>query len=241
MSMSSIGIFIDQVLSGLAFIHKQGMIHMDIKPDNILFTLHQVGPNETRRKFYIADLGLTSNTHSVRGPAGTPCYQSPESSRDDKVSIASDVYAFGIVLIEILGFWCIQDGYGRVSKWQEKLGRLGIKNAREYKDYVPSRCRDRSQQPTHSRIKSLVDYGIVRSAVGRVLDEDPRRRSPADVARRELLDVYPPAGNAGGREPPSPGIRRKVTGWGKKFKQEPAGREQDRRQPKLKRRDTGRP
>lgn len=180
--LSSIGTFIDQVLSGLAFIHKHNMIHMDIKPANILFTLRQ-----TRHTFFISDFGVTRNLRSARGFCGTLCYEAP----DTHASTASDVYSLGIVLLEMLGLWCPEEGSPSVWWWQEKLRVLGVNKA------VYCKYEDRSsylQGRVYSRIKSLVDYGIVSSAVGRVLEENPRQRATASEARVELLLVYPPLG-----------------------------------------------
>lgn len=204
---------------------------MDIKPDNLLFTLRSVGQNETRHTWFISDLGLTRSLNSAGGPTGTVIYESPEGSRYDRCTIASDVYSFGIVLLEILGLWCPDETDFNALAWQEKLRALGVKNWRQYQDRFPPNCRDSGQQPTHSRIKSLVDHGIVCPAVGRVLDEDPRHRSTADEARIDLLRIYSPTGDAGG-VPKSPGIKRQGVDWGEilrglGLKREPTGREQE--------------
>ncbi len=88
---------IRQVCDGLHCAHKQGLIHRDVKPDNILLT-----PDLTAK---ITDLGLVRDvesdenlTRTGRG-LGTPHFMAPEQFRNAKsVDARSDVYALGATL-----------------------------------------------------------------------------------------------------------------------------------------------
>jgi|GEM_PF-754746 len=91
---------LNQICSALAFAHQNGVVHRDIKPDNIL--LDEVG-NAYLSDFGIAkDLGssLTGTGQGVMD--GTPDYMSPEPFRGEPVTPASDLYSVGIVLYELL-------------------------------------------------------------------------------------------------------------------------------------------
>ncbi|WP_329625528.1 serine/threonine-protein kinase [Streptomyces sp. NBC_01255] len=78
----------------LAAIHRAGLVHRDLKPSNILLTLD--GPR-------VIDFGISravdGTVLTAEGQvAGSPGFMSPEQSRGDELTGASDVFAFGAVL-----------------------------------------------------------------------------------------------------------------------------------------------
>jgi serine/threonine protein kinase len=87
------------IAAGLAQAHEQGVVHRDLKPGNVLFDA------EGRAK--IADFGIAhvagADTITDAGTMlGTAAYISPEQVRGDTATPASDVYAFGVVLYQML-------------------------------------------------------------------------------------------------------------------------------------------
>jgi len=88
-----------QASSGLAAIHASGIVHRDIKPDNILIT----DANEIR----IMDLGVaklmeaTVQLTAVGQFAGSALYASPEQFQGAGVGPSADLYALGVVLYEL--------------------------------------------------------------------------------------------------------------------------------------------
>lgn len=91
-----------QMSAGLIALHDQGIVHRDIKPNNIMLD----GTGEKVR-LWITDFGLArtyeSDTtgQSKLGVAGTPGYIAPELYAGHQASQASDLYAFGVVLHEV--------------------------------------------------------------------------------------------------------------------------------------------
>lgn len=92
------------VLDALDSAHQSGCLHRDVKPDNVLLVDGDVARPQNLRlsDFSIARLAHDSTVQST-GLLGTPNYMPPELFRVGQFSAASDVYATGILLYEMLG------------------------------------------------------------------------------------------------------------------------------------------
>ncbi|HEY6333163.1 MAG TPA: protein kinase, partial [Blastocatellia bacterium] len=94
---------ITQVLDAVSYAHKNGVIHRDLKPDNIILTGDK-GPDGVKvLDFGIAKLvGGENLTLSGEG-FGTPTYMSPERiSGESNLDRRTDIYSIGIILYEML-------------------------------------------------------------------------------------------------------------------------------------------
>lgn len=89
-----------QVASALAYAHRSGVIHRDLKPTNVLL--------DVQDNAYLTDFGIakimSGNTHLTKSGLlmGTPNYMAPEQWRSQEVDGRTDVYALGMILYEML-------------------------------------------------------------------------------------------------------------------------------------------
>ena len=104
------------VVQGLAAAHAAGIVHRDLKPENILIDADGTA--------IITDLGLAhangGSTVVTRAGAvmGTLAYMAPEQAQGHAVDQRADIYAFGLVLYDVLG------GRWRTSQYESPMSEL---------------------------------------------------------------------------------------------------------------------
>jgi DNA-binding SARP family transcriptional activator/ABC-type glycerol-3-phosphate transport system substrate-binding protein len=99
LDLDRVAALLDQVTGALGAAHRQGIVHRDIKPGNVLL--------DEEGNAYLSDFGVALSvgaTEQTTGTMirGTPAYLSPEQIRLEPLTTRSDIYALGILLFEML-------------------------------------------------------------------------------------------------------------------------------------------
>ncbi len=88
-----------QLAEGIEYVHRQGVLHRDLKPQNILVQ------SDTRVR--LLDFGLslkggTSRLTQSNQSLGTPMYMAPETIRGEDADVRTDIYSLGVIIYELL-------------------------------------------------------------------------------------------------------------------------------------------
>ncbi|HXB67196.1 MAG TPA: serine/threonine-protein kinase [Candidatus Acidoferrales bacterium] len=167
-----------KLCAGLAAAHDKGVIHRDLKPQNIMLN--------KRGEVLIMDFGLAAIAGQLSGAEirnGTPAYMAPEQLKGSEVTAKSDIYALGLVLYELF------------------TGKrpYDAKSLQELIDLQESR-----QLSSMTTIAADIDPAVEK-VIRRCLDPDPARRPATPLAVAAALpggDALAAALAAG--ETPSP-------------------------------------
>jgi eukaryotic-like serine/threonine-protein kinase len=146
------------VADGLAFAHDHGLVHRDVKPQNVLLS--------REGEVKVTDFGIARSLHVDHGVTqtgtvlGTGEYLAPEQASGKPVSPATDVYSLGVVLWELLA--------GEVPFVGENFVAVALRHINE----PPPSVRERRPDVTPR----------LAAAVERALAKDPARRFPSMAA-----------------------------------------------------------
>lgn len=153
-----------QICAGIGYAHRAGLVHCDVKPQNVLLT------RDNRVK--VADFGIAravnQSEHSSSMMWGTPHYFAPEQAAGQAATPASDVYAIGIIIFEMLT--------GRLPFESDTLAGLAIKHLHE-------------PPPPISQINPTVPPQL-EQIINKVLSKEPVGRYRTAGQLEQILRAY---------------------------------------------------
>ncbi len=162
-----------QVADALDHIHKRGIIHGDVKAENIMLTAEQIsesGGARRRRIVRLLDFGLArrpDHAEDEGAVSGSPHYLAPERAAGAPASVSSDVYALGVLAYLLLtGTLPFEGGVVEVLMAQ-------INNTPE---------------PISSRRREEIDPAL-ESLISRAMAKDPAQRHASAAAFRYELNT----------------------------------------------------
>jgi TOMM system kinase/cyclase fusion protein len=132
LSAVTTGILMTQVLDGLAGAHRQGVVHRDLKPQNVMITMTGGAPQAKILDFGIGallpdaqrgDERTLTRSHEV---LGSPQYCSPEQLRNEELTLRSDLYAWGLVVIECLTGHAVMQGSSVADILYQQLSPVDV-------------------------------------------------------------------------------------------------------------------
>src|SRR3989449_201429 len=132
-----------QVARALAYAHKSGIVHRDIKPDNVMFDEHGLA---VVTDFGIAKAATGGKLTGTGMSIGTPHYMSPEQARAQALDGRSDIYSLGVVAYQSL--------IGRVPFDGEDSFSIGYKHIMEEIPTPPLETYD--QRTTFEIVKKMM-------------------------------------------------------------------------------------
>ena len=91
--------FAEQISSALVHAHSRGIIHQDIKPQNVIILRDGTAK---LTDFGIASFATTQETRVVQEAIGSVHYISPEQAKGSKIDYRTDIYSLGVVMYEML-------------------------------------------------------------------------------------------------------------------------------------------
>ena len=158
-----------EILAGLEQAHAAGIVHRDLKPDNVLVSV--------RGEVKITDFGLASlrdvPTVTQEGMVvGTPSYMAPEQATGGDISAATDLFALGLILFEMLTGARLIEGASLAEAFQSVLKYSGPK-LESHREHVPE---------------------AVEPVLRKLLERQPDKRYTAASAARDALIHTQPEG-----------------------------------------------
>ncbi|MDN7698657.1 TOMM system kinase/cyclase fusion protein [Burkholderia semiarida] len=126
------GRLMTEVLDALAAAHRRGIVHRDLKPQNVVIAMADDGPHAKLLDFGIGALlpgteDITRRTATLATEVlGSPPYCAPEQLRNEPPTPASDLYAWGLIVLECLTGEVVMQGASVAEILYQQLSPVDV-------------------------------------------------------------------------------------------------------------------
>jgi serine/threonine protein kinase len=185
-----------QICSGLACAHANGVLHRDLKPSNVMIV-----EREGKQQAVVIDFGIAKATAnqkltSTGAILGTPLYMSPEQFIGKQTEATSDVYSFGCVLYEMLTGRPPFQGENAVELAAKHNGELPVppselsKGVSEALDDIVLRCLAKAPQERYQSMEAIgEDLAAADLRAGSPPSKGRKKRGPLVPVRPRMSSM----------------------------------------------------
>jgi len=164
-----------QICKGLNFLHTNNIVHLDIKPENIMFT------DDTFKKIKIIDFGMArfikKEGEEIKPTQGTPGFVSPEMIFGEIITTKADMFAVGAMLYNIV---TIFEDFGDSANINDINNVKCLKNLKNIDKIV----QDLTEELQYKETEKLQYKEIMRAC----LKKDPKERASAQDVINMIAD-----------------------------------------------------
>lgn len=155
-----------QACQGVRALHDAGIVHQDLKPENLLLVHGGVKVSDLSLSRYVHDTSAgdcRDARHESPRPPGTPAYMSPEqfaAPHPADVDCRSDIYSLGIILFETCHPQCrppFGGSYQRLRECHLNVPAPRLENAGANESRVVAKCLQKRPMDRYATIADLVD------------------------------------------------------------------------------------
>lgn len=177
-----------ELLRGLEDIHERGIVHCDIKPDNVILH-HERG----RMIVKIIDFGVMLVLDGARDRepwAGTPSYSAPEQIEERVVTPRADLFAVGLVLFEMLTGRRPYEAFGGGEAAARRRSNVEAPKLSQYGDQFPPALVDAIARALAvdpgARFRNAREFVLALEKISSALD---RKQALDELTEPDLIDI----------------------------------------------------
>jgi eukaryotic-like serine/threonine-protein kinase len=175
--------FLVELSKPLAYLHKQGLIHRDVKPENIYFTDNRMVLGDFGLAKLFTDRGITLDDDII----GTPLYLAPEALRNVDIDRRADLYAAGMCALEWLNGGVVLTGRDPVALIAT-ISNNGIPSPRTIIKNIPDElCKLLEDCLQNDPTKRVQNADVVQKRAQKFIDTQTQTQDTEKVTRNPDL------------------------------------------------------